>query len=166
MPWLLSYWFGTETPAFEALKNPPADCPYRFSMIEGQLVRFFSRPALHRPMFADEAAFGNFLLFARYYNGRRDFPLLDDGHIVPDAWVEAVQQTATRLAVPIIWQDGDLLMLDNSRFMHGRNPIADPSARLIASYFGYLNFAPANPEEPADPVWRRRLFAPPQPPAS
>jgi hypothetical protein len=162
-PWQLAYWFGTETPSVDALRNPPAGCPYRFLSIDGVLARSFTRPALHKPLFAEGPAFGNFLLFARYHVGRRDFPLLDTGQPVPDAWVEAVKATGDGLSVPIAWAEGDLLMLDNSRFMHGRNPIADPAERLIASHFGYLRFAPVDPEEPADPIWRRSAFRPPQP---
>jgi alpha-ketoglutarate-dependent taurine dioxygenase len=159
------YWLGTENPSDAEIANPPPTCPYRFGMAGGYLVRAFARPALHRPMFTDRPAFGNFLLFARDYNGRRDFPLLEDGREVPDAWVEAVRVAARQITTPLVWQQGDLLMLDNSRFMHGRNAIADPADRLIASFFGYLRFAPVNPEEPADPPWRRSTtFRPPQPP--
>jgi hypothetical protein len=59
------------------------------------------------------------------------------------------------------WQRGDLLMLDNSRFMHGRTAVVPDDVRLIASFFGYLKNAPRNPEEPVDPPWRRTEFRPP-----
>jgi hypothetical protein len=52
-------------------------------------------------------------------------------------------------------------MLDNSRFMHGRTAIRDTAERQIATFFGYLGFAPVNPEEPADPLWRKADFCPP-----
>jgi hypothetical protein len=48
--------------------------------------------------------------------------------------------------------------------MHGRNAILETSERRIATYFGYLRFAPVNPEEPPDPIWRREDFRPPVPP--
>jgi hypothetical protein len=112
-------------------------------------------------MFSDELAFGNFLLFARYLRGVRTYPLLDDGTPVPDDWVEAVRQVSDRLAVPVDWRKGDLLILDNTRFMHGRTAVTDPDNRLIATYFGYLADAPPNAEDPADPVWRRPGFLPP-----
>ena len=165
-PWHLKFWFGTETPEAAQLTRPPAHVPYYFLRINGHLVRAFNRPALHRPLFTDEPAFGSFLLFARYQNGRYDFPILDDGYAVPHEWVEAVKEVSDRLTVPVKWRKGDLLMLDNSRFMHGRNAIVDTSERLIASYFGYLRFAPPNPEEPADPIWRRENFVPPLPPVA
>ena len=164
-PALLDYWLGTPDPSDAQLAAPPASCPYFFQRYPNGVVRGFSRPALHKPMFTDGPAFGNFLLFARYNRDIRDHPVLDDGRPVPEAWVEAVKATGEALTVAIDWQAGDLLMLDNTRFMHGRTAIADPGERLIASHFGYLDFAIPDAEEPADPVWRRENFEPPRAPA-
>jgi len=161
-PTLLEYWLGTATPTDRQLAAPPAGCPYQFRRDpENGIVAFFSRPALHRPMFVDVPAFGNFLLFARFNHGRRDHPVLDDGSLVPEAWLRDIKATGDRLSVAIDWQRGDLLMLDNTRFMHGRTAILDPGERLIQTYFGYLGFAIPDPEEPADPIWRRENFVPP-----
>ena len=163
-PELLRFWLGTPDPSDAQLAAPPAWCPYGFRRIENQVLRFFSRPALHRPMFTDAPAFGNFLLFARFNNGRADHPVLDDGHPVPEPWLQAIKAAGDRIMVPVEWQPGDVLMLDNTRFMHGRTPILDAAERLIATYFGYLSFAVPDPEEPADPIWRRADFHPPIPP--
>jgi hypothetical protein len=115
-------------------------------------------------MFVDAPAFGNFLLFARFNNNRPDHPLLDDGREVPEAWLQAIKAAGDRLTVEIAWRAGDVLMLDNTRFMHGRTAILEPGERLIATFFGYLGFALPDPEEPADPPWRRSEFYPPIPP--
>lgn len=163
-PELLEFWLGDPNPTDALLAAPPSDCPYLFRRLEDQVVRFFTRPALHRPMFIDEPAFGNFLLFARFNNNRRDFPVLDDGYPVPEAWLQSIKAAGDSIAVPIAWHTGDLLMLDNTRFMHGRTPIIDAKERLIATYFGYVGFAKPDPEEPADPLWRRADFYPPFPP--
>lgn len=164
-PSVLEYWLGTATPSDALLNAPPAGCPYRFARDrQGQFIRYFTRPALHKPMFADELAFGNFLLFARFNNNLRDFPLLDDLSPVPEAWLQAIKAAGDATMVTIDWRFGDVLMLDNTRFMHGRTAIREPDKRLIATYFGYLNFAVPDPEEPADPVWRREDFVPPLPP--
>jgi hypothetical protein len=45
--------------------------------------------------------------------------------------------------------------------MHGRRRVAEDGPRNIVSRFGYLRFAPVNPEEPVDPIWRRANFTPP-----
>lgn len=162
MPEELVHWLGTAQPDDALLAAPPPDCPYRFWRAQGQIMRGFSRPALHRPMFTDEPAFGNFLLFARYLLGLPGFPTFEDGSRVPDALLAAVKVVADRLTVPIAWQRGDLLMLDNSRFMHGRTAVRDAEERLIAAYFGYLDFAVPDAEEPADAPWRRGAFSPPR----
>lgn len=166
-PAALDYWLGTSAPTDAQLLSPPPSCPYFFRRMDnanGPIVRAFTRPALHRPMFADALAFGNFLLFARFNNGRTDFPLLDDGQPVPESWLQAIKAAGDRISVPIAWQPGDVLMLDNTRFMHGRSAILDAAERLIATYFGYVGFALPDPEEPPNPIWRRQDFEPPLPP--
>lgn len=164
-PQMLEYWLGTATPDDAQLAAPPASCPYRFvRLANGRIIRHFSRPALHQPMFADDLAFGNFLLFARFNNGRRDFPLLDDLTPVPEAWLQACRVAGEQVQCALRWEAGDVLVLDNTRFLHGRNPIRDAAERRIATFFGYLHDAPRNPEEPASPVWRREDFVPPRPP--
>lgn len=160
-PEVLRFWLGTETPSEAERLDPPPGCPYSFPIVRGQIVRAFSRPALHTPLFTDQPAFGNFLLFARYYNGVHGFPCFENGEAVPDAWLESVRIAAEPLTFAVTWAKGDILMLDNSRFLHGRRAITDPGERLIASLFGYLRDAPRNPEEPADPIWRRETFRPP-----
>lgn len=157
----LEFWLGTALPSDAQLYAPPSHCPFRFARRGGEVVRSFSRPALHRPMFADRLAFGNFLLFARFHQQRADFPTLDDGSNVPDSWIAAIRAAAGRLSAPIAWRRGDMLMLDNTRFMHGRTAIVDPAQRVIASYFGYLDFAIPDCEETPDAPWRRHAFHPP-----
>jgi len=164
-PSVLEYWLGTARPDEATLRAPPPGCPYRFARDRsGGLVRYFTRPALHKPMFADELAFGNFLLFARFNNGRGDFPLFDDLTPVPEAVLQAAKAAGDATQAPIRWREGDVLMLDNTRFMHGRTAIIDPGERLIATFFGYLSFAHPDPEEPPDAPWRRGDFYPPLPP--
>ena len=161
-PSLLRFWLGAETPSDAQLAAPLPGCPYEFRRLpDGQIVRFFSRPALHKPMFVDAPAFGNFLLFARFNHGRADHPVLDDGYPVPEPWLQAIKATGDRLMTEVQWRAGDVLMLDNTRFMHGRTAIIDPAERLIASYFGYVRFAIPDPEEPHDAIWRRQDFEPP-----
>ena len=164
-PEVLAFWLGTPQPSDAELAAPPATCPYRFSRApNGQIVRWFTRRALHRPMFSDERAFGNFLLFSRFTRGRGDRPLLEDGSRVPEEWLQAIKAAGDRLTVEIGWQAGDVAMLDNSRFMHGRTAIIDPGERMIATYFGYLNFAIPDAEEPPNALWRQRDFEPPRSP--
>lgn len=158
---LLTFWLGTPDPSDAELAAPPPHCPYAFVRIGDVIGRYFTRPVFHTPMFTDAPAFGNFLLFSRYFNNQPSFPSFDDGQPVPDAWLDVIKATGDALTAAVSWQRGDLLMLDNSRFMHGRTEVVDNDGRLIASYFGYLKDAPINPEEPVAPLWRNSNFRPP-----
>lgn len=158
----LQYWLGRPDPDPATMLAPPPHCPFTFEYRGGMLTRCFTRPLLQRTRFQGELAWGNFLLFARYLRGVKTYPLLDDWSPVPDDWVEAVKHISDALTVPVGWQEGDVLMLDNSRFMHGRTQVVPGSDRMIATYFGYLADAEPDPEEPASPPWRSPGFAPPQ----
>lgn len=160
-PDALEFWLGTSNPTLEQLENPPKQCPYFFLADGDRVVRGFGRPLLHKPMFSDEPAFANFLLFARDYQHVDNFPVLEDGSAVPDDWMTAVREAAAQVTYDVSWQAGDILILDNSRFMHGRRAITDPENRTIASYFGYVGFAPRIAFEPADALWRRANFRAP-----
>ena len=154
-PELLQTWLGTTTPDDATLANPPRGCPYKFMRGNGGVVRYFSRPALHQPMFTPGPAWGNFLLFARA-TGRRGFPAFENGQPVPEALLNAVKDVSDRLSAPVQWQRNDIIILDNTRFMHGRNRITDAGERRIATYFGYLKFAIPDPEEGEGVPWRLR----------
>jgi hypothetical protein len=160
-PEALEYWLGTRSPSAQLLSSPPPQCPYSFTDLGPMILRCFSRPVLHKPMFHEGPAFANFLLFARLALRVPHFPLLDDAKLVPDGWVDEVRQAAEPITYALRWRRGDILIVDNSRFMHGRNRILNAGERKIASYFGYLNFAPPNPYEPPDAPWRRGAFRPP-----
>jgi alpha-ketoglutarate-dependent taurine dioxygenase len=164
-PEALEYWLGTSSPKPERLSSPPPQCPYSFTDLGDKIIRCFARPLLHKPMFHEGPAFGNFLLFARFALRVSHFPLLDDGQCVPAEWVDAVRQAAEPITYALQWRRGDILVVDNSRFMHGRRQILNAAERKIASYFGYLSFAPASEYEPPDPPWRRGPFRPPGGPA-
>lgn len=160
-PEQLAYWLGSSDPDDAALAAAAPHCPFTFSRRPGGVVREFTRPALRRTMFGEAPAFANFLVFARYLKGIRNLPLFEDGSIIPHLLAEAVRVIGERLSAPIAWAANDVLILDNTRFLHGRNAIADEGARRIVSYFGYLRDAPADPEDPPDPPWRRPGFVPP-----
>ena len=150
----LRFWLGTEEPSDEELATPPKDCPFSYARPGRSVLEIFTTPALHRPMFSNRLAWGNFLFFGRYGQGLRNFPTFADGTEVSDELVDAVKQVADKLERPIKWRKNDLLMLDNTRFLHGRREIARVDKRLIMSCFGYLNFARPGEEEPLNAKWR------------
>ena|GEM_PF-385346 len=153
----LQYWLGTERPTRAQLANPPASCPFRFEVDEddGLVYRSFTVPVLYDLPSGDGPAFGNFLLFARFLLGRSDFPVLSDGERIPDFVVSAVKEVSDGLSVPVDWQRGDVLMVDNWRFMHGRRAIHSTQERLILTYFGYRRDDGDGKGGDDTPPWRR-----------
>ena len=152
----LKFWLNTDSPTHHQFRNPPKDCPFAFGMSGGRIYASFTTPALHEPMFSKELAFGNFLLFARYLrNRRREYPVFEDDSAVPDELVESVKKISDNLLTEIRWQANDVLMLDNTRFMHGRNEVLDDDQRYILTYFGYLKFAQPGREEGENARWRK-----------
>lgn len=149
------FWLRAAQPSPENLRNPPADCPYTFPIIDQKPYQSFERPALHKPMFSDEPAFANFLLFSRKLLKIRNFPTFDDESEISDELIDAIDEIGERLRQPIPWQENDVVMLDNTRFMHARDKLPSPSLRYILTYFGYLRFAIPSLDEGPEPRWRR-----------
>lgn len=153
----LLYWFGTETPNMKMLQeNRPEACPFHFFINpKGQINRSFKTPALHRTMFGQELAFGSYLLFARFTRKTSRFPTFGDFSIIPQALVDQIQTVAKNIQVAISWQKGDLLLIDNTRFMHGRNQVVNTDERKILTYFGFVRCAQLSNEEKNKP-WRNK----------
>jgi hypothetical protein len=159
-PEVLEYWLGSTTPS--SLVSPHADCPYEFFVNpQGRVGRKFTRPALAPTPYGGEPCWNNFIFFGRYFLKLPLFPVFHGSRPIDNALVAAVQAIADEITVPIPWSKGDIVVVDNWRFMHGRNAISNAKERLIASYFGYLRNAPRRPGEPEDPRWRRGTFKPP-----
>jgi hypothetical protein len=155
-----AFWLGAAEPDDATLASPPPGCPYTFERVNGKVLRSFLAPALHKPMFSGEPAFGNFLLFGRYLNGIRVFPTFENGELVSDTLLDQVKAVSDHLETPVAWRAGDVLILDNTRFMHGRRDVTEVSERRIATYFGYVRFAELDTAQRNAP-WRSTSFRPP-----
>jgi hypothetical protein len=99
----------------------------RFFQIYGNQVHqdFVAQP-LHLPKFLDTRVFANNIL----HNFRQGIPLtyptFEDGATIPEDLVLEIGAAAGNCVIDLQWRDQDLLMLDNTRFMHGRRAIIDP----------------------------------------
>ena len=150
----LKYWFNSENPTIEQLLNPPNDCSLEFLVRDDTIYARYFTDVIHKPMFSEKRAWGNFLLFSRFTLGRKNLPTFEDGTEVPGNLMHFVKIVSEKLQRVINWQANDLLMLDNTRFLHGRRNIVNANERLILSYFGFINFAKYSNHYPADDPWR------------
>ncbi len=85
-------------------------------------------------------AFGNFLFFAWFGLGVRNFPAFDDGSTIPVSLLEQIKEISDKITYPFAWQKNDLLKLDNTRFMHGRRKISPPRESLDRDLFRISQF--------------------------
>lgn len=58
----------------------------------------------------------------------------EDNTPIPGDVVHHIIATTEQLAVPIQWQAGDVLMLDNLRFMHGRREFKDQTREILVRF--------------------------------
>jgi hypothetical protein len=77
------------------------------------------------------------------YNGHSAFcnslldsnvPLFEDGSPIPKSAIYDVISVTEALSIPIMWQAGDVLMLDNSRFMHGRREFEGQERKVLVRF--------------------------------
>jgi alpha-ketoglutarate-dependent taurine dioxygenase len=61
-----------------------------------------------------------------------------DGEELPDHIINELIDIHDELVYPHRWQAGDVLMIDNTRFMHGRTMTERICERIIVSRFGWL----------------------------
>jgi hypothetical protein len=63
----------------------------------------------------------------------------EDGTPIPPAVIAEIKGVHERLIDQVAWEPGDLLMVDNSRFMHGRRAFTDPQREHL-TLMGMANF--------------------------
>jgi alpha-ketoglutarate-dependent taurine dioxygenase len=51
--------------------------------------------------------------------------LFDDNSEIPDDLVSELNEIADKITTKISWKKGDILMVDNTRIMHGRRAFSD-----------------------------------------
>ena len=145
-------WLGIPEPDDAVLARLSRTSPFEFSFQGGRIFRSFLQPFFHKPLYCDGPAFGNFLLFARYMLKARVFPTFEDGSIIPDEICHELREVTDELTTAHRWRPGDILMVDNSRVMHGRHEVLDMANRVVWTQFGYSSFLPD--DYPAKETWR------------
>jgi alpha-ketoglutarate-dependent taurine dioxygenase len=54
----------------------------------------------------------------------------DDNSKIPDELIKELNRIAERITTNIDWQKGDILMIDNTRIMHGRRAFTDETREI------------------------------------
>ena len=86
--------------------------------------------AVREPRFAAGPAFISSLSLAGAVGFEAMRVTLEDGSELPEAVAAEIRAALAATCQLLSWQAGDVAMLDNSRFLHGRRGFRDPGRRL------------------------------------
>jgi len=78
--------------------------------------------AVHESRSGKELCFANHLLaeLGKDPQIKNKFMKTISGEKVPEKFIDEIKQKSSELTFEQYWQDHDLIMIDNKRFMHGR----------------------------------------------
>lgn len=103
---------------------------------DGSILYLYRTPAVHRTLFGERLAWAN-SIFGPSYNYEAPTITFGDGRDIPAGLLEEMRALTDELTQDIHWRDGDVVLIDNTRVMHGRRAIEDPS-RTIFNALSYL----------------------------
>jgi hypothetical protein len=66
----------------------------------------------------------------------------EDGEPIPPEIAEELQQCAASIAAEIEWSPSEVVLFDNTRWLHGRREVGGIRRRRVQMLQGYLTFAP------------------------
>ncbi|WP_437814900.1 TauD/TfdA family dioxygenase [Sorangium sp. So ce1078] len=104
----------------------------------GSIYYEFQVPAARKTLFSDRIAFANSILGPSYNYEKPRITFADREPIPPSLMSEVVRVTEA-MTVDIAWQNGDVLLIDNTRVMHGRRAILDPG-RTIYNALSFIRW--------------------------
>ncbi len=103
---------------------------------DGSIHYTFQVPAAHQTLFSQRRAFANSIL-GPSFNYERPRITFADGSPFSKAIMAELSQVTEALTENIEWQDGGVVLIDNTRVMHGRRAIKDPH-RTIYNALSYI----------------------------
>ncbi|MGH8438067.1 MAG: TauD/TfdA family dioxygenase [Pseudomonas sp.] len=86
--------------------------------------------AIQRSPFNDKKAFANSILGPSF---NYESPVIDfaDGEAFDATLLKEIEDVTSRHTHIVGWQDGDVVMIDNRRVMHGRERVLDPDRKIF-----------------------------------
>ncbi|WP_434041193.1 MULTISPECIES: TauD/TfdA family dioxygenase [Sorangium] len=108
---------------------------------DGAIYYEFQVPAARETLFSDRIAFANSIL-GPSYNYEKPRITFADREAIPPSLLGEVVRVTEAVTMDVAWQDGDVLLIDNTRVMHGRRAILDPRRTI----YNALSFIGRGPE--------------------
>jgi Taurine catabolism dioxygenase TauD, TfdA family len=104
---------------------------------DGSISIKYRCSAVVKTRYGDEDAFANSLV--NLYSSKGENVKFEDGSPIAKTVIDDIKKVMNRLTEVVEWQAGDLVMVDNSKFLHGRRAFND-NRRQIFIILSDLNF--------------------------
>lgn len=104
-----------------------------FELLENERVfSEFRCNAVHGTRFSSELAFANSML-GPSYNYEAPHIVFEDGSVISEEIWNEIRLCTDMCTEDIPWKDGDIAIIDNTRYMHGRRKILDVERKICAA---------------------------------
>ncbi len=115
----------------EDLRRLAAGGDTRIELLPDGSVRYtFETWAAHEGRWSEKIAWAN-SIFGPSYNYEAPVIRFRDGGPLPEALLARLRTITEEVTEEIDWQDGDVVLIDNSRVMHGRRAISDTARTIV-----------------------------------
>ncbi|MDQ1018914.1 TauD/TfdA family dioxygenase [Streptomyces afghaniensis] len=97
---------------------------------DGSITYAYRTYAAHTTRWSDRMAWANSIFGPSYNYEPPDIRFADGGEIPSDA-LDRLRKVTEDVTEEIDWRDGDVVLIDNSRVMHGRRAILDSNRMIV-----------------------------------
>ncbi|WP_239568527.1 TauD/TfdA family dioxygenase [Streptomyces sp. G44] len=97
---------------------------------DGSITYAFRTHAARPTRWSTETAWAN-SIFGPSYNYETPDIRFADGTEIPEDSLDRLRKITEEVTEELDWRDGDVVLIDNSRVMHGRREILDPSRTIV-----------------------------------
>ncbi|MCX5532829.1 TauD/TfdA family dioxygenase [Streptomyces sp. NBC_00006] len=113
----------------QAVSNKGADVVFT-EATDGTLTYEYTVYAAHPTRGSSRTAWANSIL-GPSFNYEAPEIRFADGSLIPDDVIAEYAEVTEKVTEEIQWEDGDIVLIDNTRVMHGRRAITDPERTIL-----------------------------------
>jgi alpha-ketoglutarate-dependent taurine dioxygenase len=109
------------------------DTTFRWDARDRSVVTEYEATACRNSRYGFRRAFINNVLTMTWWERhgvRSRIVRLDDGAAIPDEVLDELREIEAAITMPVSWQPQDIVMVDNTRYMHGRRAFADSGREI------------------------------------
>lgn len=117
------------------------DMSFRWNEQDRSVATEYVSTAFRESRFGGRRVFINNILTMTWWEAqgvRNRIVRLEDGTPIPESVMAELRQVEAETTMPVPWQPHDVLMVDNTRYLHGRRSFSDMSREIYVRLSGSL----------------------------